>query len=206
MNPYNNMGIPIVPRLSNDQVEKLYTSFQLHTMAIEEHRARKEIDDFYDERKQTRLEDYRKRKAMSAVIVSQRMDGTFWYAIDVSGKPGCGKEVFPGTKNFTSTRYEARDADITILEVTFERGHETIMIRFDPYADDGIRIFEKRLRAQLVSVSVGRTLKTDVLSQVLGLLLKSANVEKLPSHHGWQQDDDGNFYFVGLDDLTLEEV
>ena len=198
--------VPPQPLLSGDQIAKLYVSEQQHAMAVEEHRAKKAIDDAFDACRQARYAEYRKSRAMACVVVSERPDGTFWYGFDDDGKDCKNKEVFPTTFNFSSKLYEVSSAGMCIMEVSFDRGSKTETFRINPYAESAEKVFGKKLLSKGVGISVGRTFKEDVLTQVLSMLINSASSEELPPHHGWYRKADGSFCFAGLDQLTLEEV
>lgn len=206
---YSNLTpgmIPAQPVLSEDQVTKLYLRGQEHAMAVEEHRAKKAIDDDFEARRQARYQDYRIRRSMASVVVSERPDGSFWYNIDVEGSECRNKEVFPTTSNFCSRIYTSSNVRVSLMEIGFDRGSQRVSFRLDPFTDTAVKTFKKKLLSKAVGINVGRTLCEEVLTQVLSMLVKSASTVELPLHHGWNRKANGSFEFIGLDQLTLEEV
>ena len=192
--------------ISDEDQRRLYIESQQHLMNIQEHLEKKRIDEVHEERRLARFEDYHKRRQMASVVVSIRMDGAFQYGLEVEGSGSVPKEVFPGVCHFRSKFFTNNGKRLELVEVKADNNGEHLMFRIDPYGDKAVQRFEKMMTAKGVRIDVGRTYRQDVVSQVMTILINSAEEEELPLCHGWNRKSDGNFYFVGLDQPTIEGV
>lgn len=183
--------------LSNPAAQRLY-----------EHRERNQLDldaRIAQEVELGRIREERElRKDLRRIQIARDVNGDLWVGFfDQSGKLIMGNRLFC-VRNFRSVLYFTYRKKKAALKISWD-GSEGFFLLIEDTGTNG-----KRLRSKLschgITMNISGRKEHEASEMLLAFLMHEADAVEIAECHGWNIFEDGNWHFVGNNELTWKEV